>query len=106
MKLSLLILILAFLTFSQVFSMRIWEKNLKDHIKTLKIKTKLGVKHRGKPKKLINVNVKFSALPHNQQQAQKATQTRSKISKVKRQRMMKPYFGTNFGKTSVFGNFS
>ncbi len=101
MKVSLLILILAFLTFSQVFSMRIWEKNLKDHIKTLKIKTKLGVKHHGKPKKLINVNAKFSALPHKQQQAQKATQTRI----VKRQRIMKPYFGTHYGKTSVFRKF-
>jgi hypothetical protein len=91
MKVSLLILILTFFAaFSQIFSMRIWEKNLKDHIKTLKIKTKLGIKHNGKPKKVVNVNLNFSALQHKQQCNNK-TQTRSgksKMSKVKRTKMI------------------
>ncbi len=89
MKVSFLILALTFLAFSQIFSMRIREKSFKDHIESLKIKTKLGVKHTPKPKKVINVNVNFSTLHHKQQCKEQLKQgAESKKSKVKRQRII------------------
>jgi len=89
MKLSFLILILTFFAFTQIFSMRTWEKSLKDHIKSLKIKTQLGAKHVPKPKKVINVNVNFSTLHHKQQcKKQRKQGAESKKSKVKRQRII------------------
>ena len=89
MKLSFLILALTFLAFSQIFSMRIWEKSLKDHIESLKIKTQLGAKHTSKPKKVINVNVNFSTLHHKQQCKKQLKQgAESKNSKVKKQRVI------------------
>jgi hypothetical protein len=87
MKVSFLILALTCLAFSQIFSMRIREKSLKDQFKTLKIQ--LGAKHTPKPKKVINVNVNFSTLHHKQQCKKQLKQgAESKKSKVKKQRVI------------------
>ena len=54
MKVKIIILILAFFACSEIFPMRIWEKNLKDHIKALKLKSKLGANHIRKPKEIMS----------------------------------------------------
>jgi hypothetical protein len=106
MKVSFLILILTFLSFSQIFSMRIREKSLKDQFKTLKIQTQLGAKHTPKPKKVINVNVNFSTLHHKQQCKKQLKQgAESKKSKVKRQRIMNIFWDYHFGKTCVLREY-
>jgi len=51
MKVTILILILAIFACSEIFSMRMWEKNLKDHIKALKSKSRLGIR---KPKEMLS----------------------------------------------------
>jgi hypothetical protein len=86
MKASLLILILTFFAaFSQIFSMRIWEKNLKDHIKALKMKSKLKANFIHKPKKMMNKPVNLFSLSKTQDKKQlKHEEDRLKSQKSKK----------------------
>jgi hypothetical protein len=49
MKKYFFTLILTLVILSEIYSMRIWEKNLKNHIRTLKLKTKHDEKNTRKP---------------------------------------------------------
>jgi len=54
MKVTIIILILAIFACSEIFPMRMWEKNLKDHIKALKSKSRLGANYIRKPKDMMS----------------------------------------------------
>ncbi len=54
MKVTIIILILVIFACSEMFPMRMWEKNLKDHIKALKSKSRLGANHIRKPKEMLS----------------------------------------------------